>query len=326
MGPHPDWAYRSDRGEPRHALALSSSLTLPELLARLAVSAESLGALAAVAELRVSGEQAPPELARTLDAVVAALDAGEALDGASAAQLTAVAGMARTLLGQALELGRDPARALGWQVTEPAILEGSGQVSIAFAATLKETILPRLTGLERRLRAPGAAFLDVGVGTGHLPIALCGFWPTLSAVGIDPWAPALERARANVAAAELAHRVDLRLGGIEDLEDTEAYDLGWVPVSFIPEAALRTGLPRLARALRPGGWLLLGHFAGSDALSAALADVRTLRSGGALLTNEALGVLLEEAGLAQVTPLPRSSLGLLAFLAGRRPGAEPMGV
>jgi SAM-dependent methyltransferase len=305
---------------------VGSSLTLPELVARLVVSAESLGALAAVAELRVSGERAPPELARTLGAVVAALEAGEALEGASAAQLTAIAGIARTLLGQALELAREPARAPGWQVTEPAILEGSGQASIAFAATLNAMILPRLSGLELRFGAQGAAFLDVGVGTGHLPIALCESWPALSAVGVDPWAPALERARANVAAANLSHRVTLRLQGVEDLEDAEAYDLVWLPASFIPEAALRAGLPRVTRALRPGGWLLLGHFAGRDALSAALADVRTLRSGGALLTDEALGVLLAEAGLAQVTSLPRSSLGLLAVLAARRPEGEPVGV
>ena len=60
-------------------------------------------------------------------------------------------------------------------------------------------IAPKLDGLAARLEAPGAAFLDVGVGVGLLGVEMARLWPNLRIVGIDVWPPSLALARQNVA-------------------------------------------------------------------------------------------------------------------------------
>jgi tRNA1(Val) A37 N6-methylase TrmN6 len=51
------------------------------------------------------------------------------------------------------------------------------------------------------------SFLDVGTGVGLLAVAAARVWPAATIVGIDPWEPSLERARANVAQAGLDGRM-----------------------------------------------------------------------------------------------------------------------
>ena len=75
-------------------------------------------------------------------------------------------------------------------------------------------------------------------------------------MGIDPLPRAIELA-ATLARHGLAGRIELRCQGVQALEDDQVFDLAWVPLPFIPAAAVREGLPRVLRALRPGGWLLL---------------------------------------------------------------------
>ena len=41
--------------------------------------------------------------------------------------------------------------------------------------------------------------------------------------------------------------------------DGSRFDVAWIPAPFIAQSALRAGVPRVAAALRPGGWLMLGH-------------------------------------------------------------------
>src|SRR5205085_5765824 len=97
-------------------------------------------------------------------------------------------------------------------------------------------------------------------------------WPSLRVVGIEPWEPSLAIARRNVESAGLAAQIELRQEAGEDLGDTEAFDLAWIPSAFIPEAALATIVPRVGRALRPQGWLLLAMVnPGPEPLSAAIA-------------------------------------------------------
>jgi hypothetical protein len=115
-------------------------------------------------------------------------------------------------------------------------------------------------------------------------------WPRLAVVGIEPWPPALELARANVRAAGLDGRVELRAESGERLSDEARYDLGWIPSLFIAESVLDAVIAGVYRALRAGAWLILpvlraeeGSLAGSVVrLRAALwggsADARGGRS------------------------------------------------
>src|SRR5205085_10261477 len=120
-------------------------------------------------------------------------------------------------------------------------------------------------------------------------------WPSLRVVGIEPWEPSLAIARRNVQSAGLAAQIELRQEAGEDLSDTDAFDLAWIPSAFIPEASIATIVPRVARALRPQGWLLfamVNH--GLEPLAAAIVWFRTTLWGGSLLTTDAVKALLVE--------------------------------
>ena len=81
-------------------------------------------------------------------------------------------------------------------------------------------------------------------------------WPFLNVVGIDPWAPSLTLARENVRSAGLTDRIRLREQAVEDLSDTDAFDLAWIPSAFMPETVVPAACEHVYHALRPGGWLL----------------------------------------------------------------------
>ena len=105
----------------------------------------------------------------------------------------------------------------------------------------------------------------------------------------------------------------------EDSSETEAYDLAWMPAPFLPRRVLDAGVPMVARALRPGGWLVLGRYAApNDALPAALADLRTIRGGGTPLSEEDAVALLE-GDLEKAHVVPSDWNAPIRFVAGRRP-------
>jgi ribosomal protein L11 methylase PrmA len=51
--------------------------------------------------------------------------------------------------------------------------------------------VPSLDRLSQGLGSPNGSFLDVGVGTAGLAIAMANLWSSLKIVGIDPWAPSV---------------------------------------------------------------------------------------------------------------------------------------
>jgi precorrin-6B methylase 2 len=200
------------------------------------------------------------------------------------------------------------------------LLQAAGDVSAAFPRALERNIAPRLSGLAERLAEPGAVFLDIGVGVGALSIEMARIWPSLRVVGIDPWAPALELARENVRALDLAGRIELREQLAEELADEAAYDLAWIPSAFVSESAIRRVVQRVHRALRPCGWLLVPTLSGGgEPLAAALARLRTQMFSGYVSTAERIEALLREKGFVQVQTLPRAPGAVSATIAGRRP-------
>ena len=285
--------------------------------ARLSTSLEALAALAA--HLRVEGEGLPadPRVRELLDTIAHEL-LGEDAD-ASSAEVTAVVGMARTLLAQASELVADPARPPGWQHADPSILQGTGRMSMAIAGAIGAAGRD-LGGLAERLAAPGASFLDVGTGTAWLAIALAQAHPQLRVDGIDLHEPALELARANVAAAGLGDRVELRAQDATTLCDDAVYDAVWLPLPFMPREVVVQSLPGAVRALRPGGWLIAGVYAGPpDPLSQLLIDLRTVRSGGHPWRAGEMIAELESHALEDAQEAERTWAGPVRLFAGRRP-------
>jgi len=216
-------------------------------------------------------------------------------------------------LHQAADLLDDPGRPPGWTFTDPAILQGWGRGSAMIPGALAAAA-PELAGVR--------SFLDVGTGIGLLAIAAAGVWPQAAVVGIDIWGPSLDAAGANVRAAGLADRITIRNEDVTALDDVDAYDCAWFPTFFVAEAVFEAAMPRLYRAVRPGGWLVLGRMAPPpDPIAQAVFALRTIRSGGAEFDTKRLITSLETAGCTAVRVLPRQGSAPLEYVIGQRPAA-----
>jgi SAM-dependent methyltransferase len=283
-------------------------------------STEALAAVGASLRLRRDGGSIEPERGLRLDAVLEALGIRELVNGLDEQEASSLLGLVASFLGQAGDLVAHPGRA-GWDHEDADILVAQGATSTLLARVFEQSVVPSLgDDLAARLDAGGASVLDVGAGVGALSIAMCRLWPTLRVVGVDPWEPALELARAHVAAAGLEGQIELRPETVEQLEDTDVHDLAWVPAFFIGEAALEPALERVLVALRAGGGAIVGLYARpGNPLAAAVADLRTVRQGGTLISAPDLAVLMTRVGFVDVEVLTDPAWPTV-FVVGRRRG------
>ncbi|MGY1621026.1 SAM-dependent methyltransferase [Geodermatophilus sp. SYSU D00965] len=281
----------------------------------LGVATDALAALAAHVRIETEGLPADPAVRAVLADVAAELLGGNAVAPVPAAQ---VVGLARTWLRQAVDLVDDPGRSGGWDRVDERLLQSIGRLSMGIAGAVRAAE-PALPGLAEALARPGSTLLDVGTGTGWLAIALAQAYPHLHVTGIDLFEPALDLAKVNRADAGLTDRIDLRLQDAATLDETEAYDVVWLPMPFLRRDVVPEVLEAACRALRPGGWLLAGTFAGGpDRLGQLLTDLRTVRSGGHPWQPAELLDLLRDAGLTDVAEVPRSWAAPVRLYAGRR--------
>lgn len=259
---------------------------LPALVGELSISTWTLAAIATVFESGLADALREP---RTLDELAARVEAlpreriarlldvvagrglvvadGErfalapgALPYARAPLRTDLLGEIRSMLMQPLaylDAATGPTPARGWYHTDPRLLQAQGDSSVGFAGALAGPLGAALDGLAARLAAPGARFLDVGVGVAALAIAMCRAFPQLRVVGLDVFDVPLALARGNVARAGLAERIELRQLALEDLRDEAAFDLAWVPACFFAPSSVPAALARAHAALALGGWVLL---------------------------------------------------------------------
>ena len=284
----------------------------------LIAGAEAAAALAARIKLDALGEAGDPNVRAALDRVVSILAVPGLLDDLDETQRQSTVGVVTSFLKQALELIENPARAGGWFYTDPGVLQSQGQGS-GVVPPLIARVAPTLDGLKEALARDGARILDIGSGVGALSISCCQVWPAASVVGVDPWEPSMKLAAANVAAAGLEDRITLRSAGVEDLRDRDEFDLAWMPAPFLPRSVLEAGVAAVLRSLRPGGWLVLGRYsAPPDPLAEALAELRTVRGGGTLLSDDEAVALLQQGGLAKVRAVPSDWPAPIRFIAGQR--------
>jgi SAM-dependent methyltransferase len=224
---------------------------------------------------------------------------GEHLDGAARTRLAAQA-KAPLLQISALLSGER-----SWLEQSDEALLAQGRSSAQAAVMFEQLILPRLSGLAARFDQPDCRMLDVGTGVGALALAYAEAFPQLTVVGIDVLPRVLALAAGTISRSPAGARVELRQQDICELDDHESYDLVWVPAPFIPTAALAEGMPRLRQALRPGGWLMLGHGKfGDSTLENALNVFKTLAYGGTPLEDKAAEGMLASVGLVEIATLP----------------------
>ena len=289
-----------------------------EVVMPLTAAAETAAALAARLRLDADGARPDPVVAAALDRTAELAAPATDLEDLDASSRDVVVGTVTSFLKQALELVENPSRAGGWVYTDPVVLQSQGRSSIR-VADLFATVVPTLAGLEEALSETGARILDVGSGVAALTIACCRTFPAASVVGLEPWEPAMALGRENVAAAGLEDRITLREERVEDVVDEAVFDLAWLPSLFIAPGSLDAAVARVARSLRPGGWLILGRYAApDDPLADALAELRTVRGGGTLLGDEQAIERLGLAGLVDVHAVDGDWSLPVRFVAGRR--------
>jgi SAM-dependent methyltransferase len=217
-----------------------------------------------------------------------------------------VAAFVRSAFGQATDILAAPTK-LSWSYTDPAVLEGQGRGSMMMPTFINQT------GEIGEV----SSFLDVGTGVGWLAVGATQVWPGCTVVGIDTWEPALERARNNVSEAGLADRIELRNQSVADLDDTDRFDLTWVPSFFLPAEALSTAAERILAATRSGGQVVVARYnPPPDPLGEAALRLRTVRDGGSWLPTEEIVGILEGAGWADVRVM--STPPAFGFIAGRK--------
>lgn len=279
------------------------------VLGRWLTATEALAAVGAELTLKQATEPGHPAVVGALQAVSAAAGLS-GLDELTGPQRQMVTGLIRMALHQAADLVDDPGRPPGWTFTDPAILQGWGRGSAVVPGALAAAV-PELAGVR--------SFLDVGSGIGLLAVAATGVWPQATVTGIDVWGPSLETAAANVRAAGLGDRITLRDQDVAALDDRDAYDCAWFPTFFVTEPVLEAAMPRLYRALRPGGWLVLGRMAPPpDPLAQTVSTLRTIRGGGADFDAKRLVAALEAVGCTAVRVVPRQGPAPMEYVIGRR--------
>jgi SAM-dependent methyltransferase len=300
----------SSRGD----AAAQGTTTLHELLSTGDRAAWATAALALVA-----GDAGTPELRRTAEEVLDALGilldthAGPPVDRAGVA-----AQAAAPLLQTAALLTRGDV----WAAQPDEAIIAQGRASAQGAVAFEQLGLPFMAGLADALSTPGARMLDVGTGVAALAASYAELFPELTVVGIDVLPRVLALAGELLRSSPVADRVVLREQDVSGLTDEETFALAWLPAPFVPEEALRAGVPRIVRSLVRGGWLIVGHgkFAG-DPLDDALTRFKTVSYGGTPLSNEQAQTLLRDAGLVDVTTVP-TPMGAPAITVGRRMPAD----
>ena len=197
--------------------------------------------------------------------------------------LAAMSGYIREQFGRVAQFaeGAPP----GWAETDRERIRWRGRASGLMAQGIFGRCCPDVL-------ARTTDFLDVGVGAAGIAMQLCHQFPALRAVGLDISPTALDVARADVAAAGLGDRIEIRDQSVAALTDLSAYDLVWLPQPFIPRDVLIQALPRLRRSLRSDGCLVM--------VLAAESDLANLMSGGGTLPVEDAAKLLEHIGFRDI--------------------------
>jgi SAM-dependent methyltransferase len=299
---------------------LAMSQTLAETISQLGRSADALAAIGAALDARANDVALDPAIHPHIEGVLSALGVSAAIESLPKTEIVPVLGQIRTFSLANAKLLFAATRGAGWNHVEPELLQAAGDASAGFPDRLKAGIAPDLDGLAERLAAPGAAFLDIGIGVAALSIAMARRWPDLKIVGIDPWPPAIALARAAVAAAGLADRIELRAEAGEEIADRNAFDLAWLPSLFVPRRqAVLDALARVLTAMRPGAWLLVPILQPSDdPLAASPMRLRVAMFGGWAWSAGELEALLRDKGYAQVRTMASSPQAITALIVGRK--------
>lgn len=296
-----------------------TTIAEPDLQATIQAWDEAAWSLAALA--LAARDDSPPGLTAAAKALLAVAGLtgppGRPLRGLGTSTPGQIASQAAAPLHQASALVSG--RGISWNAQSDEALLAQGNASAQGARPFAQFMLPMMGDLASRLAAPGARMLDIGTGVGALAVSFAEAFPQLHVLGIDVLDRALALARQTIAASGATARVTVCNMDVAEFADDSGFDVAWLPAPFIPQPALSAGLPRVTAALRPGGWLMVGHgkFGGTP-VQDALTRLKTIAYGGTPLDEAASCRLLRDAGLTSVRPIPTPP-GAPAITIGQKP-------
>lgn len=211
----------------------------------------------------------------------------------------------------------------GWAANDDATLLAQGRASAFGGQMLATFAVASLAGLTERFHN-GGRFLDVGTGVGELGAAFADALPAASVVGLDVVPRAIELARAMIRDRGLEHRFEVRQQGVENLDETDRYDLAWIPAPFIPSALFSRALANIHRSLSPGGWIVVaaGRLEGDD-LGVAVTRWQTVLACGTPLSAADAHTTLAAAGFTNAAQLPTPAGAPALYCGQRTPAPKP---
>ncbi|MBX6311823.1 MAG: class I SAM-dependent methyltransferase [Isosphaeraceae bacterium] len=144
------------------------------------------------------------------------------------------------------------------RILEPEVMDDAAEVA-AYDAMDHQEVNARFVTDFLAAHGPcrGGTILDVGVGPGRIPIALCQADPKANVLGIDLAAAMIDRARLNVAAAGLSDRIRLEWADAKALPYSDGSFEGVISntiLHHLPDPA--RAMAEMARLVAPGGTLL----------------------------------------------------------------------
>jgi SAM-dependent methyltransferase len=181
----------------------------------------------------------------------------------------------------------------------------------------------------RRTPVPAAAstMLDVGGSHGYISVAMCRRYPSLRAVVLD-LPIAVKHAAPILAREQMGDRVVHRAGDVltDDLGDRE-WDLVYIAqlLHHFDEATNRSLLQRVARALKPGGIVVVVELIraakpGSGGQTGALLDLYfALTSQAGTWSVDEIAGWQRDAGLVEMKPVYLRTAPGAAEVIARRP-------
>ena len=160
--------------------------------------------------------------------------------------------------------------------------------------------------------------IDVGVGVAASACAMAEAFPESRAIGLDVNARALSLARDLIKSKGLQDRIELRLQGVEELQDVAIASMAHMSPPFIPRPALVAGMSTLFRALRPGGILILSGLSNPTS-NKAHDRWHAHNTGGTALTIEECAELATAAGFEAPIAMPSRAPAAPLIATCRRP-------
>jgi len=146
-----------------------------------------------------------------------------------------------------------------WDQCSPALIQSVSETARPFYTRLIPGGLARVPGLSDRLDQ-GARILELACGAGVGLIRMAQTYPQSTFVGLDGDAYSLELVADRLKEIGLQDRVSLTRSMLEEINDSEQYDVALINVSMHECRDIDKVTTNVLRALKPDGYFVISDF------------------------------------------------------------------